>query len=637
MTRRLSIWCLAALSLIVPSTAFAQRELRWDSLDVTAHLDASGTLHVSETQTMVFTGDWNGGERKFRIHPRHTLSFIGIYREESGRWQPLTEDSSLDDVDDFAWTDRTTLRWRSRRSSDPPFADTTIRYELKYELSGILLKEGDSYVLDHDFAFRDRDGAIDRFVLRLTLDPAWQAVSDLHAEYTAGPLASGETFVLNLPLRFTGAGAPSTFDLTRPREIAIGVSILLGVTVLAVIAFFVHEQSRGRFAPLPAHVDEPWLREHILKYPAEIVGAAWDEQVGTTEVVALIARMVRDGTLESHVGKGNAKSASMSLALKVDRATLSGHERALVDGLFFDGRNETSTSLVKSHYKSKGFDPADVIRAGLEAAVASALPAGAAPRRFPISSIVFTIGIGALLIAWYLGRLHVPSALILTLAMLIVAGIGQMAGVRFQAYLWWDRGEAVACLVPAVTIAIGVAAFLWFYAGTGRIELDPINIFALVAIACALTNASINALKSRRRREAMAVRKAFAAGRAFFMAELRKERPALRDDWYPWLLAFGLGKQMDDWSAQRPSQTSGGRRVSNTPTSVTTSSSSDGWTGFGGGRSGGAGGGASWQAAAGGMAAGVSVPSSSGSGGGSSSSGGSSSGGSSGGGGGGGW
>ena len=30
-----------------------------------------------------------------------------------------------------------------------------------------------------------------------------------------------------------------------------------------------------------------------------------------------------------------------------------------------------------------------------------------------------------------------------------------------------------------------------------------------------------------------------------------QKRPALRDEWYPWVLAFGLAREVDDWSTQR--------------------------------------------------------------------------------------
>src|SRR4029453_17078033 len=130
--------CLTFVLLLIPSTTFAQRELHWDTIEVSAHLDALGDLRVVETQTMVFTGAWNGGGGRFRIWPRQKFFFEGLYRGVSGGWQRLTEDSRLNDVDDYAWADPRTLRWRSRNPSDPPFNSTALRYELRYSLSGIL-------------------------------------------------------------------------------------------------------------------------------------------------------------------------------------------------------------------------------------------------------------------------------------------------------------------------------------------------------------------------------------------------------------------------------------------------------------------------------------------------------------------
>jgi uncharacterized membrane protein YgcG len=159
-------------------------------------------------------------------------------------------------------------------------------------------------------------------------------------------------------------------------------------------------------------------------------------------------------------------------------------------------------------------------------------------------------------------------------------------------------------------------------------------IAALTLLALAISNSSITAMKSRQSSAAIGFRKRLARGRNFFLKELEKPEPELRDAWYPWLLAFGLGKQVDVWSSRH---TSIATSVSSSDHSTTHSSSSSpsmhtGWSG-GGGLSGGAGASATWAAAAAGMAAGVAAPSSSGSSGSSSSSGG----GSSGGGGGGGW
>src|SRR5262249_13328301 len=189
-------------------------------------------------------------------------------------------------------------------------------------------------------------------------------------------------------------------------------------------------------------------------------------------------------------------------------------------------------------------------------------------------------------------------------------------------------------LMPAAVVSLGTAAFLW-YAGAGEVDLPWTLIGALTVLALAIAHASINAMKSRQSSAAIAFRKRLGQGRSFFLQELEKPKPGLRDGWYPWLLAFGLGKQVDFWSGRH---TSTGTSASTSDHSTSTGSSSSssmgtGWSG-GGGLSGGAGASGAWAAAAAGIAAGVAAPSSSSGSSGSSSS---SSGGSSGGGGGGGW
>ena len=625
---------VSLLLCALPSTALAQRQLHWDRLDVTAHLNADGTLTVTETQTMVFTGDWNGGERKFNLRPRQGLSLTGVAREIAGTWQELSHDSSLDDVDEYALTDARTLRWRSRRPEDPPFAATAIRYQIRYVLSDILLKESDGYRLDHDFAFPDRDGPINRFELRLTLDPAWQPATPLRSPYTAGPLAPGRSFVLGVPLRYAGEGAPAALDTARPPEVVVGVSVLIGVTLLAIVGWLVREQRYGRFAPLAKEINDAWLRANILKHPAEVVAAAWDENVGTAEVVALIARMVADGQLESSIGKG--RDATMTLRLKVDRRSLNDHERALVDKLFFNNRSDTSTTAVRAHYKKTGFNPADEIRPALDRAVDAVLPLPHKRRVSLINIALFTLGMAAIIFEWSQGH---PAALALWLPMILIAGAGWVAGFKFRSYLHWGYGAAAWCLVPTVVIAAGAAAYLWFRAGTGAIDLPPPAVSGLAAVALACALSCVNALKSRRSPAAIAFRKTLTSGRMYFMRQLETAEPALRDDWYPWLLGLELSKQVDAWTTQRAGAGNVSSRGSfGSPSSASGSSGSGGssFSGFGGGSSGGAGASASWYAAASGMAASVSPPSSSGSSG-SSSSGGSSGGGSSGGGGGGGW
>jgi hypothetical protein len=78
--RRLLLVVLLALAV---SPALA-KSLDWRTLDVTARLDKDGALHVTERHGMVFDGDWNGGERTFRIGAGQGLHFESITRIDEG-------------------------------------------------------------------------------------------------------------------------------------------------------------------------------------------------------------------------------------------------------------------------------------------------------------------------------------------------------------------------------------------------------------------------------------------------------------------------------------------------------------------------------------------------------------------------
>jgi hypothetical protein len=492
------------------------------------------------------------------------------------------------------------------------------------------LPTDDGYLLDHDFLFPERDAPIDRFALQLAFDPAWQPQAAVQERYTAEQVAPGRGFVLTLPLRYTGTGVPSVLDARRSPMIATTVWSLLAFAGIAVASLFLRERRVGRFAPLPLVTDHAWLHDHILKYRPEVVGAAWDEGIGTPEVVALIARMVREGTLDSDV-KGKS---SMSLRLTVDRNTLTGHERTLVERLFFNGRTQTTTELVKQHYRRKGFNPADEIRPELKLAVADTLPGGRAqrPLRF-VPPVLFVLATILLFVDWSAASIETSTLVLLGVAAVVATSAARATGHAFRTHIDWSPRAAIACLLPAwLTLAV-VATFLWFYAATDVVQVSPAFVIAVAAIALAVTITSINAMTSRQQSDGIAFRKRLAAGRRFFVNELGKDDPDLRDEWFPWLLAFGLGSQVDRWSTTHH----GARPRTSVSTGSSSSSSSTPWTGFAGGGSGGAGGGASWTTAASGIAAGVAPPSSSGSAGSGSGGGSSSSGGSSGGGGGGGW
>jgi hypothetical protein len=629
MRRFLSLAALVLCSPLVP--AFAQeRDLRWDALSVEAHLGADGKLHVVETQAMVFTGDWNGGERRFDIRPRQGITLESVIRiDPASRREIVLQQGDLSSVDRYDWTERNLLRWRSRSPSDPPFAETAITYVLRYTLSNILQRDEERFVLDHDFAFADRSGPIERFSLDLTLDPAWKPEGVAQSRWTAGPLPPGKSFVVTVPLRFAGAGDPAALEsgLSTPAAAMLGALLLVPLLILG--AALLREKAVGRLDPLrPDDVTRAWLQQNVLSTRPEVVGALWDEDIGSAEVSAVLARMVAEGKVESRVS-----GDEMEMTLKTPRQGLEGYERELIDGLFVDG-DRTSTGLIRKHYEDRGFNPAKTIEGGLKALVDQRLPKGQPIKVSRIlPTLLFLAGAGVIAYAAVKNSDERMAALFLILGGLF-ASVLAIIGPSF----WRKRKalgvtHALLALIPAA-IAVGVGALLvWRAAVVGAPAFSQELQLGVTMIVLFIFGTAVNALRSRESREAIAFRKMLTAARQYFSRELQKERPSLDDAWYPYVLAFGLGRDVERWFKRFPavSRGEGHSHSISTSGSSSTGSSTPSWSG-GGGAFGGAGASGAWVTAASGLAAGVSAPSSSGS-----SGGGGGGGGSSGGGGGGGW
>ena len=154
------------------------------------------------------------------------------------------------------------------------------------------------------------------------------------------------------------------------------------------------------------------------------------------------------------------------------------------------------------------------------------------------------------------GRISTNVAALFVFGVLPLILFARREGLRFRANIQWGPQKALSSLLPGAA-AIGAAAvYLWRWADSGVVPVSDGLVVGVVMLTLSVLFAGVGALKSTQHRAALAFRKMLASGREFFIAELAKERPALRDEWFPWVLAFGLGKQMDDWSAQRASERS---------------------------------------------------------------------------------
>lgn len=626
------------LLLAVSTPLVAQvREIHWPRIAVTAHLDADGRLHVSERQEMRFTGDWNGGERRFDLRPGQKLTLERMLRIDpaAGSERQLAR-GDLDLLDHFGWTDGTTLRWRSRLPSDEPFRDTPITYVFEYTYSNILEPSGDvNFRLDHDFAFRDRSSPIDTFTVALTLDPVWTTTGEFTGRYSTNSLPPGEGYVVGVALTHGSATRPAGVRFGADQTTRSALILLLLLSFAALLALLVVREARlGRFAPLPSEseINPEWLKAHVFSHLPEVVGAAWDDSTAAPEVAATLARLVSEKKLSSEVKTQKIwifKRNILHLRMEVDRGQFRGHERSLIDALFASNKMTTDTDQVRKRYEKSGFDPAALIRKRLEGLVEATTPGtrGATPSKLP-TILLLALGLIAMGAAGIADAADVPFAFAV-----VGVSVATFAIAFTQAALWRNRAHRLPAHLLRFLLPLG--AGLWLLIGVLDSESIRVGARMLAGVTLwvlALMVALFNQARSRHSAERIALRKRLTAARNRFRKELSSERPQLKDEWFPWLIAFGLGSRIDRWF-----RAFGGAAGGSMPTASAISSSSgsssggSSWTGFGGGGGfAGAGSSASFAAAVGGMAASVPAPSSSGSGGGGG-------GGSSGGGGGGGW
>lgn len=612
---------LLLLVLLAGAPSLLAKSLHWTAMNVDADLDREGVLHVRERLTYVFDGDWNGGERSFRVTGRQRLDVQKVSRiDDSGIEYPLVH-GDLDEVDHWDMNDNS-LRWRSRLPSDPPFENRAITYVIEYGMTNVLLSDGsDRYRLDHDFGFADRPGNIDTFTLALRLDPVWEGpASPLTLSRTA--LEPGQGVPVDLSLkRASAAGVPAGVWQGPSRLVRSAIAYgMLGALALLALAFYLREIPTGRFEPLPAAgtIDEAWLRQHVLALPPEVIGAAWDADTGAAEVAAVLARMSAEKKIASRV-----EGKDLFLTLLVEKDELRGYERDLVAKLFFKGKT-TDTEKIRDHYKSTGFDPSDAIKAGIEEQLAG-IPEWSGEKRRPSAApglLLIAIAIAIMVYAGVNGdendtgliaRTGVLSAFC-GIVTIVVAAVNASRIARFLRM-------AVYVLIPFFVLPLNA----WFAA----FDRDGYSLAAILASAfmpVAIGTLALGLLRITDPPARIVFRKRLYAAREWFREQLALASPALHDEWLPYILAFGLGKNVDRWfrahsapSTDRNVSTGSTTWSSSSSSSSWSSSSGSSWTG-GGGAFGGAGATGAWAAAAGAMAAGVAAPSSSSSGGGSSSS-----------------
>lgn len=628
---------------IVGPQASTARSLHWPAVEVSLRIDDDGLLHITERHSMLFDGDWNGGERRFQTRSWQGLQLHSISELVPDSVERIRmQEGDLDSVNEYR-LDGNTLRWRARLPTDAPFQNEIKHYEIVYTISGALLavEEPNVFRLDHDLAFPDRDGVIEEFSATIELAPEWHA-NDLPRTIERANLPPGQSVFIATTLGYAGAGTPGAVaDLPNVPSSSSHPALRYALTFIVIMALsllFVDwlrsERARGRFAPTlsPDDIDETWLSQHVFAMRPELVGAAWDRDTSAAEVAALIARLVQEGKLSSEVtrrGWGPFKRDTLHLTLKQPRERFESYERQLIAGLFVKDSNSIDTDVLREHYKAKGFDPSGLI----EAPIARKLP-GVFKTRSPhpawrkwTTATLLIAGIVLSIFAWIQAPSESLPGVLVFAPLILLYVIGIILAFAYQGSTHHLRRKAARALVLPFAIETGLLVLLV----GGVVPMTALQLIGVTLLGLAALSSLMNAMHGRDSPEGLELRRKLGSAREYFERELASQNPKLRDEWFPYLLAFGLGPRIDRWfrSFGHPAASHSGVMTTSNPGSGS-SRSSPGWTG-GGGAFGGAGASASWTSAVSSVAAGVAKPSSSGG------SGGGGGGGSSGGGGGGGW
>ncbi|HHB75335.1 MAG TPA: DUF2207 domain-containing protein, partial [Desulfobulbus sp.] len=462
----LSVRLFWLLFFVVLSGTAQGRSLYWQDMQVHAELDREGRLHVMEQQSIVFNGAWNGGERRFNLRPGQRLIMHTVYRvDPTGNRKISLQQGNLARMDHWVWHNATTLRWRARLPSDPPFSHKVITYILEYTLSGILLPIQDGYQLNHDFAFPDRDGVIQQFSLQLSLDPSWQVRGTLPTRIRRHDLPPGKSVVLSAVLLHPD-GVPAAVGLQPVRQKQNTAAMLIGgpvtgapiwlrvliITLLFLLALFqginflAHERGLGRFKKLlsPDRIDAAWLKRYVFSLSPEVVGATWDKTTNASEVAAVLARMVLEEKMKSRIeqevfpwlGFKIPGMYTLHLSLLVPRSTLRGYERELVDGLFIDG-DTTDTKKVKKYYRSNRttFDPVHKIREPLKKKVRALTQSSknSVEMIWVPTAIAFAIGFFILLADFFAHQYEHPQELLLIGGLVALWGVSLVSARNYRA------------------------------------------------------------------------------------------------------------------------------------------------------------------------------------------------------------
>lgn len=352
------------LLLILPffSLDAQYKSLDWNSIQVEAILKNNGNLKIAETQSILFTGDWNGAYRKFDLGLGQKLKFHSMeILRNNGEWETLSDDS-IDIKDSYLYyPSESTVKWRSRYPHDPIFEGETIIYRLNYEYENILdNKSANVFQLNHDFGFEDRNGEIRKFKVNLSWEDKWKLVSQNNLQvlsseteekklsFTAPTaLQPGQKMIVTSDFDYNG-------DISTLNQISVlavyGIRIshfILLLSFAGMVSFFIYLYCKQKgFFKEPKKI-KSWEEFR------EFLGDLLPEEIAILSENGLVAAWMTRMILEKKIQFFPGEKQESRLKLLVDRSSLSESDAKIIESLFVEGVTSISISELKKFYKKK--------------------------------------------------------------------------------------------------------------------------------------------------------------------------------------------------------------------------------------------------------------------------------------------
>lgn len=587
----------------------------WDSIIVKTKLLSDGSLLVNEDMTYVFNGSWNGGYREVKLYSSQSVRFLKLKRwdEDSGQWIELKK-GNLDHVDHYEIKGGNKILWRNRTVSDPPFNNQKIRYDLEYRVNGkVLIKKKDGYHFSYDFLFPDREGVVLLFRGELSSSDDWLYTptdASINGLISVSPKngslysLSKKPFIIeakevspkdlrhiDVIFQFTGKGQPLFRTVTTYWEKFSLTIAFFGGLCLLFLGFFYIEYRRGRFKKIPvieSSPDKPYLKEYVLNFLPEEVGAIWDGQIGAPEVSAVLARMILEKKLSSRVISERRflifPVKSLQLTLLKPRGQFSGYEKKLINGWFIKG-DITDAKTIRRYYRDRqeDFSAVEKIRDPLEKNTKKhSMLKDDEIKTFDwvvpllLSAVAFIVTVYSYINSHGTTETTLGSLTLCLLAML-------SSWFLFLRNLSFIIGTPVSIMLRLfLGVFFPLVVFL-FYIESLNSELLPVAAAYLWALA--IFSAFIHLSRTRNPPEKLEFRRHVLAIRNYWKKQLKTVHPDLKDEYFPYLMAMKLSSYIDHWNSvyASGSASSNGKSLS-------------GWSG-GGGSFGGAGAVGAWSSA----------------------------------------